>query len=118
MPEIHIRPATVSDAALIASQRRAMFADAVSPLPPTLDAMQAAFTPWVQERLADGTYCGWIGEADDRPIAGAGLWIMNFPPHFLDVQPARGYLLNFYVDPAFRGQRLARRLLDLSIAVA
>ncbi len=118
MPEILIRPATVGDAALIATQRRAMYVDAVSPLPPTLDAMQAAFEPWVRERLANGIYRGWLGEADGVPIAGAGLWIMDFPPHFLDVQPARGYLLNFYVDPNYRGQGLARRLLDLCIAEA
>ena len=116
MPEIPIRPATVADAALIAAQRRAMFADAVSPLPPTLDDMQTAFEPWVRERLADGRYHGWIAEDAGVPLAGAGLWIMDFPPHFLDVQPARGYLLNFYVDPAYRGQGLARRLLDLSVA--
>ena len=118
MPEIEIRPATAADAALIAAQRHAMFFDAVSPLPPTLAAMQSAFEPWVRERLANETYLGWIGEADGQPVAGAGLWIMDFPPHFLDLQPARGYLLNFYVDPAFRGQRLARRLLDLSVAEA
>lgn len=115
MPEIPIRPATVADAALIAAQRRAMFADAVSPTPPTLASMQAAFELWVRERLANDTYLGWIAEAAGLPIAGAGLWIMDFPPHFLDVQPARGYLLNFYVDPAYRGQGLARRLLDLSV---
>ena len=116
MSEILIRPATVADAALIAAQRQAMFADAVSPLPPTLAAMQSAFEPWVRERLANQTYRGWIGEVDGRPVAGAGLWIMDFPPHFLDIQPARGYLLNFYVDPSHRGQGLARRLLDLSVA--
>ncbi len=116
MPEILIRPATVADAPLITTQRRSMFSDAVSPLPPTLAAMQAAFEPWVRERLATGAYRGWIAEDAGLPIAGAGLWIMDFPPHFLDVQPARGYLLNFYVDPAFRGQGIARRLLDLSVA--
>ena len=93
-----------------------MFADAVSPTPSTLAAMETAFLPWVQKRLVNETYRSWIAEANGLPIAGAGLWIMDFPPHFLDVQPARGYLLNFYVDPAFRGQGIARRLLDLSVA--
>ena len=118
MPEMLIRPATFADAALIARQRRAMYVDAVSPLPPTLDAMQTAFEPWVRERLANGVYRGWIAEADGLPVAGAGLWIMDFPPHFLDIQAARGYLLNFYVDPAYRGQGLARRLLDLCVQEA
>ena len=115
MIETSIRRATEEDATLIASQRRAMFADAVSPVPSTLAAMEARFEPWVRERLASGTYLGWIGEHAGKAIAGAGLWIMEFPPHFLDVQPARGYLLNFYVAPEHRGAGLARRLLALSM---
>lgn len=92
-----------------------MFVDAVSPVPVTLDAMEARFTPWVRERLKDGRYVGWIAEDAGRAVAGAGLWIMEFPPHFLDVQPARGYLLNFYVAPEYRGAGLARRLLKACV---
>ena len=116
MNEISTRFATEADAALIAGQRRAMFADAVSPVPATLNAMQARFEPWVRERLADGTYLGWIVEADGAPVAGAGLWIMEFPPHFLDVKPARGYLLNFYVAPSHRRLGLAQQLLEAAVA--
>ncbi len=115
MNEISIRLAKEADAALIAGQRRAMFVDAVSPVPVTLDAMEARFTPWVRERLKDGRYVGWIAEDAGRAVAGAGLWIMEFPPHFLDVQPARGYLLNFYVAPEYRGAGLARRLLKACV---
>lgn len=111
MSDIDLRLATEADAALIAGQRRAMFADAVLPVPATLDEMQKRFEPWVRERLADGSYRGWIAHRGDVPVGGAGLWVMDFPPHFLDVQPARGYLLNFYVSPDHRGMGLARRLL-------
>lgn len=111
MRESTLRPATESDARLIAEQRRAMFADAVVPIPSTLAEMQERFEPWVRERLANGSYRGWIAEDAGVPIGGAGLWLMEFPPHFLDVQPARGYLLNFYVGPEHRGAGLARRLL-------
>ena len=92
-----------------------MFADAVLPVPTTLAAMQERFEPWVRVRLAEGNYRGWIAEKDGTPVAGAGLWIMEFPPHFLDVEAARGYLLNFYVEPKYRGAGLARRLLRLCI---
>ena len=115
MSEIQVRLATETDAALIASQRRAMFTDAVSPAPLTLTAMQERFEPWVRERLANGSYRGWIAESAGVPVAGAGLWVMEFPPHFLDVEAARGYLLNFYVEPGHRGAGLARRLLALCV---
>ncbi len=107
--------ATEADAALIAEQRRAMFEDAVLPVPTTLAAMQERFEPWVRERLANGSYRGWIAEREGMPVGGAGLWVMEFPPHFLDVEAARGYLLNFYVKPEFRGAGLARRLLGLCV---
>ena len=116
MAERKIRMATEMDAALIAQQRRAMFADAVDPIPGTLAAMEERFAVWVRERLRNGTYLGWIAEDDGSAIGGAGLWVMEFPPHFLHVEPGRGYLLNFYVQPAFRGQGLARQLLEMSVA--
>ena len=92
-----------------------MFADAVLPVPATLSAMQERFEPWVHARLANGSYRGWLAEKDGVPVGGAGLWVMEFPPHFLDIEAARGYLLNFYVDPRFRGAGLARRLLGLCV---
>ncbi len=116
MSEISTRVATAADAALIAGQRRAMFTDAVFPVPTSLDAMEARFVPWVRERLADGSYRGWIMEDAGVPIAGAGLWVMEFPPHFLDIEPARGYLLNFYVAPSHRRLGLAQQLLETAVA--
>ncbi len=115
MSEIQVRMATEADAALIAQQRRAMFTDSVTPMPTTLRAMQARFEPWVRERLANGSYRGWIAESNGVPVGGAGLWVMEFPPHFLNVEAARGYLLNFYVAPESRGAGLARRLLALCV---
>ena len=115
MTETSIRLATPDDATLIAGQRRAMFTDAVSPTPSTLAEMETRFVPWVRERLVNSTYLGWIAEQAGTPIAGAGLWVTDFPPHFLDVKAARGYLLNFYVAPEHRGTGLARRLLTLSV---
>ena len=43
---------------------------------------------------------------------------MEFPPHFLDEEPRRAYLLNFYVAPEMRGRGLARELLGLAVAEA
>jgi GNAT superfamily N-acetyltransferase len=48
-------------------------------------------------------------------VAGAGMWLMDFPPHWMDPEPRRAYLLNFYVEPAFRGQGLAYELLKTAV---
>ena len=45
---------------------------------------------------------------------GAG-WLIDFPPHWIDAEPIPAYLLNFYVDPAFRGRGLAYDLLKTAV---
>ena len=43
---------------------------------------------------------------------------MEWPPHFLDAAPRRGYLMNFYVAPELRRQGLGRKLLDMAAGEA
>ncbi len=78
--------------------------------------MIAKFVPWVRPKLEDGSYVGWLTSNDARVVAGAGMWLMEFPPHWMDVEPVRAYLLNFYVDPGFRGHGLAYGLLKSVLA--
>ena len=80
-----------------------------------MQPMMANFVVWVRPRLADGSYIGWIVEEGDRVVAGAGMWLMDFPPHWMDAEPVRAYLLNFYVDPEFRGRGLAYKLLRKAV---
>jgi GNAT superfamily N-acetyltransferase len=112
------RLATVEDAELIARQRRRMFVDAGQREDGELQEMMENFVVWVRPRLADGSYVGWLVEDGGRTVAGAGMWMMDFPPHFFDAAPLRAYLLNFYVEPESRGKGLAYRLLKLSLAAA
>ena len=66
----------------------------------------------------DGSYVGWLVEEDGPLVAGAGLWVIDWPPHFMDAEPQRAYLLNFYVAPEMRRRGLARDLLALAVAEA
>jgi GNAT superfamily N-acetyltransferase len=106
------RLAVGGDAELIAHQRMRMFVDAgQAEEGAAMQTMMEKFAVWVRPRLQDGSYVGWIVEQGGRAVAGAGMWLMDFPPHWMDAEPVRAYLLNFYVDPEFRGQRLAYELL-------
>jgi GNAT superfamily N-acetyltransferase len=112
------RRATVADAEAIAEQRMRMFVDAGMAQEADMAHMRANFVDWVRPKLEDGSYAGWLVEEDGRLIAGAGLWEMEWPPHFMDENPRRAYLLNFYVAPEARRRGLARNLLALAVAEA
>jgi GNAT superfamily N-acetyltransferase len=108
--------AVAEDAALIAQQRKQMFDDAGQAEGAGMGRMETNFVEWVRPRLEDGRYLGWLVEQDGVAIGGAGVWLMDFPPHWMDAEPVRAYLLNFYVAPEHRGKGWAKRLLDLTVA--
>src|SRR6266702_1236326 len=112
------RRATVADLETIAHQRLRMFVDAGLGEEAQMASMIAKFETWVRPKLSDGTYQGWLVEEDGRPVAGAGLWLMDFPPNIRDEEPRRAYLLNFYVAPEVRRRGLAKQLLALAVAEA
>lgn len=116
---LETRLATVADAVLIAAHRRAMFAAMGSTPASVLDAMTRNFEPWVARMIAEGKYTGWITQEDGRPIASAGLLVLDWPPHPLDLAGEhRGYLLNVFVDPEFRRRGLAHALVDRCLTEA
>jgi GNAT superfamily N-acetyltransferase len=112
------RHAVPADAETIGGQRVQMFADAGLSDPESMQPMLASFVPWVRAKLEDGSYAGWLTEEDGRTVGGAGMWVMEFPPHWMDPEPRRAYLLNFYVAPEMRGRGLATELLALAVAEA
>jgi GNAT superfamily N-acetyltransferase len=113
-----IRRAIPADADAIGQQRRLMFADAGVGDDTKMGTMTANFVRWVRPRLEDGSYAGWLVEENGELVAGAGLWEMEWPPHFLHDEPRRAYLLNFYVAPQMRRRGLATELLALAVAEA
>jgi ribosomal protein S18 acetylase RimI-like enzyme len=114
-----IRAATPADSAVITHHRRCMFVDAGRQDNRVLDVMAEHFKPWVEKRLADGRYLGWLTTEGGKVIAGAGLMVLDWPPHPLDPrQDKRGYLLNVYVEPEHRRKKLASKLIDGALAEA
>ncbi len=112
-----LRRATVADAALITAQRHQMFADNELTTEAAYQAMDAEFLPWVNERLKDGRYVGLFMEDEEthEVVAACGIFYGDFPPHFLDPNPCRAYLLNFYTRPEARGLGLASQLLQHAV---
>jgi GNAT superfamily N-acetyltransferase len=110
---LETRTATVADAALIASHRRAMFAAMCKYDEASLDLVRRASEPWTARMIEAGRYIGWITTDEGRPIASAGMLLLDWPPHPFDpATQARAYLLNVFVEPEYRRRGLARALID------
>jgi ribosomal protein S18 acetylase RimI-like enzyme len=113
------RQATAADAPLITNHRRRMFVDAGRRDDQVLQLMAQAHEPWVAQALTNGHYLGWLTEDGGKVIAGAGLLLLDWPPHPLDPRSSlRGYLCNVYVEPSHRRRKLASNLIELALAEA
>lgn len=103
-----VRRLGLEDREWICRQRSEMYREAGRPVE-EIEAAREPFRRWLERKLADGTYVGFGAEAEGRLIAGAGLIVIDWPPHPLHpYESRRGYLLNVFVEPAFRGQGLAK----------
>lgn len=101
------------DLDLICRHRVAMFTDGGRRAASDLAEMNSAFRLWLEPRLADGRYFGFMVEDGDKPIAGIGLMELDWPPHPSHQDDGRrGYVLNMFVEPPYRKQGIAQMLLD------
>lgn len=113
-PGSGLRPATVHDAALIQSHRTAMFTEMGSD-PAKLAGVHELGVQWHRRMLASGRYSGLLAEAGGQVVAGVGLLWNDLPPNADTDGTVRAYLLNVYVEPAHRGQALARKLVQAAL---
>jgi GNAT superfamily N-acetyltransferase len=111
-----IRQATIEDSEIIIAHRRAMFFEMGYRDQAVLDAMIAAFRPWLRRKMDEGEYLAWLAvRADGSVAAGLGLWLMDWPPHMVGPGSRRGNILNVYTNPDSRRQGLAQRLMEVAL---
>ena len=108
-----IRRATLRDLGIIAAHRRKMFEDMGHAGSVVLKAAEPLYTRWLEERMENGRYLGWLAATPDgKVVAGAGLWLLDWPAGILGTAPYRGYILNVYTEPTHRKRGLARLLVE------
>lgn len=111
-----IRTLRPDDLDLVCRHREEMFRDA-GRADDVLTLMTAHFREWVRPRLIDGSYFGHVMSEGGHPVAGIGLMLIDWPPHpEHPTQDKRGYVLNVFVEPAYRQRGLARELMKLAEA--
>lgn len=111
-----LRQATLEDAPTIAKHRRLMFRDMGYADEAALDAMIAKFLPWLEKKIQSRDYLAWLAVTTAHfVVAGAGLWLMDWPPHMVGSSSRRGNILNVYTDPQFRRRGLAKCLIHTAL---
>ena len=111
-----IRRASTDDVITLIEHRREMFRDMGYRDDAALDSMAAKFKPWLLAHMNSGEYVAWLAVARDASIAaGAGLWLMDWPPHMIGAGARRGNILNVYTVEKFRRRGLARQLMEVAI---
>lgn len=109
-----LRPISPVDLDSICRHREAMFHEAGRP-EADLAAMALPFRHWLEPRLADGRYFGFVAEQAGTSIGGVGLMEIDWPPHpSHPTDDRRGYVLNVFVEPDHRGCGIARLLMQAS----
>jgi GNAT superfamily N-acetyltransferase len=108
---MHLRSLTAADIDLVCHHRESMFRDA-GRAEEIIARVSGPFRAWLEPRLADGRYFGWALEHEGRAVGGLGMMEIDWPPHPSHPEmDRRGYVLNVYVEPDFRGQGLAKKLM-------
>ncbi|MBD2839788.1 GNAT family N-acetyltransferase [Pseudomonas sp. JM0905a] len=113
---LKVRRLEPNDLEMICVHRETMFLEAGG-VPSELQVMSEHFRPWLRQRLADGRYYGFALLNDGQPVAAVGLMSIEWPPH--PSHPSldqRGYVLNVFVEPAYRRRGLASALMKLAEA--
>jgi GNAT superfamily N-acetyltransferase len=111
-----IREATIADVETIVRHRRNMFFDMGQRDIDVLDEMMKSFRPWLLEKMSTEEYRAWFAITEDGSVAaGAGLWLMNWPPGLYSSEPWRGNILNVYTEPGHRRRGLARSLVTAAL---
>jgi ribosomal protein S18 acetylase RimI-like enzyme len=112
-----LRRGTTADLDILVEHRRAMFRDMGYSDERAMASMASKFRPWLLQHMKGGDYLAWLVSAPDGSIAaGAGLWLMDWPPHMVGQGARRGNVLNVYTDAEFRRRGLARELMMAALA--
>jgi GNAT superfamily N-acetyltransferase len=111
-----LRPTSTADLDTLVAHRREMFRDMSYSEGAAMESMSSRFRVWLLHHMEAGEYHAWlISTADGTVAAGAGLWLMDWPPHMIGNSARRGNILNVYTAEKFRRRGLARHLMHAAL---
>ena len=121
-----IRLAIPADATTLAAHRVGMFRDMGRTTPEIEGLLLESSTEYLAKALSNGEYVGWLAQLTAAPHSVIGGGGVQFRPLVPRTDPEgqsilsgkEGLILNVYVDPAYRRQGVARKIMEAIIAWA
>jgi GNAT superfamily N-acetyltransferase len=114
-PQLRIREATLNDIPDLLRHRRGMYEDMGYDDEASLVAMTETSRPYVRDAMTNGTQHAWVAVIDNRVVGGGLVIVSPWLSHPYDRQCRQVTVLNMYVEPEFRRQGIARRLMQTMI---
>lgn len=108
--DIGIRYAAAADVRTLVDFRTAMFRDMGWTDEARLAELAPRYAEYVREAAARGDFIAWIAEQDGETVGGAALLWERVPPTVRNLSGRQAYLLSVYVEPEWRRQGIAGRL--------
>ncbi len=112
---MNFRSATFADLDLVLHHRREMFREMGGIYEGQLELFESASHEYFSAALRDGSYYGLFAETGNTVIGGGGLLLVPWPGSPLNFDPRRAWIVNIYVEPAYRGQGFGRSITEALI---
>lgn len=110
---IEIRKASLADVEVLVTLRMEMRRERENcPLPIPEKDFEELLRSYFSEAVKAGTFISFVAWEDGVPVGCSGLSVVALPPAYGDLSGKKGYITNMYTRKEFRGQGIARQLLD------
>src|SRR5580704_18484456 len=115
---MEIRAARMDDRDLetIVGHLRVMYFDMGHRDEQALELMSGKFRAWLRRKMDEGEYLAWFAMgAEETVMGGAGVWLMDWPPHMIGGGRWRGNIVNVYTEREYRRRGIARELIKAAM---
>lgn len=106
---MNFRLATLDDLEWIIDLRKRLLVEEGQIVSSNIDEKLKTF---FENQLTSHQYVQWLVEEDDNVIATGAIQLISFPPSYLNQTGIRGYILNMYTYPEYRGKGIAKQLVN------
>lgn len=106
---MEFRLASIDDLQLLIDLRKKLLVEEGQVITSNIDEQLQSF---FEKQFASGQYVQWLVVEEQNIVATGALQLIAFPPSYANPTGIRGYIANMYTHPAYRGQGIAKQLLN------